>query len=351
MINTKEPYVIAEIGANHNGDLNLAKKMIKIAKEAGADAVKFQIKMDPFELSTEKHSKDLDEGKVKLENVDEWRSKELGLNNIWEQQKKFNFSKEEYAELAKYAQKFNIDFGASVFTTHGVEFLQEINADFIKLASMDANNYKLIEHVLDTDMQLILSTGMTSLSEIDVVYNMIPEDKIKDVSFLHCVSLYPPKDEFVNLNFIRTLNNLYNTKIGYSDHSIGTSIPVSAVALGAIIIEKHFTLDKNMPGWDHKVSANPEELSYICKESKRVFDALGVTYKKLSKEEIEKRKKFRRSITTINELNAGDKIELDNITFKRPGNGIPVSDVEKVIGLKVNKNIKEDSTIYWEDIR
>lgn len=350
MKKTKHPYIIAEIGANHNGDINVAKKMINIAKESGADAVKFQIKMDPFELSTYDHSKALNEGSVKLENVSEWRSDELGLKNIWEQQKKFNFSKQEFTELRNYAKKQKIDFGASVFNEKGVDYLNESDADFVKLASMDANNYVLIDYVFKQTMPVIISTGMTSLSEIDVIYNMIPEEKKHDVTFLHCVSLYPPKDEYINLKFIKTLIDLYDTPIGYSDHSIGTSIPLAAVAMGASVIEKHFTLDKDLPGWDHKVSANPEELSVICTESKRIQNALGGFYKKLSPAEIEKSKKFRRSVTTIKEIKKGESIKLNNITYKRPGTGIPVSDADKILGFKANKDIPRDSTMFWEDL-
>lgn len=191
---------------------------------------------------------------------------------------------------------------------------------------------------------------MASLAEIEAIVNLIPEKYKHNVTLLHCVSLYPPKDEYVNLNFLKTLRQAFGMEVGYSDHTFGFSIPLAAVAFGATVIEKHFTLDKNMPGWDHKVSANPEEMRIIASESKRIVDALGSGIKVVSEDEIAKQKKFRRSITTANALKAGQEITYNDILFKRPGTGIPANKYKEIIGRHVNRDIEENKTLFWEDL-
>ena len=347
--NLKSTYIIAEIGANHNGDMDLAMEMIKVAHECGCDAVKFQY-FDEYNMITQKHLDELDKGIVKLENVSEFETPELGLKGVKAQLKAFAFSKEEIIKVQEYSKELGIDFGCTAEDVEGIEFLKEINVDFIKLPSSDCNNLSLVKASIATKFPIILSTGMADLSEIDRVYRIFKKGGCENFALLHCISIYPPKDEIIDLNFIDTLNEIYDCEIGYSDHSIGFSIPLASIAKNAKIIEKHFTLDKDMPGWDHKVSANPEEMKMICEEGKRIYNALGNRYKVVSPEEIDKRTKFRKSLTTKFDLKKGDAITEDNIVFKRPGTGIPSDLLETLLGRKINRNIAEDTTLFFEDL-
>lgn len=345
----KYPYIVAEIGGNHNGDIALAKKMVLSAKENGADCVKFQM-YGPKTLCTYDYLTQLNNGTVKLENVESWNSKELGLNNIFEQTKKFAVEEKEHIEFFKYAREIGIDYSTSAFTKSGIDFCIDQKVAFLKIASCDVTNLDLIEYAISKNYPIQIALGMASLGEIERIVNMVPENQRHNVTLLHCVSLYPPKDRIVNLKFIQTLQTTFGLNVGYSDHTLGFSIPLAAVALGATVIEKHFTLDKNMPGWDHKVSANPEELKIICEESKRIYDALGNGIKIVSDEEIAKRLKFRRSVTTKVPLKKGQVITYDDILFKRPGTGIPADRYNEIIGRRVSHDIDEDKTIFYDDL-
>lgn len=344
-----KPYVIAEIGANHNGDIAIAKKMIDSAKQCGADAVKFQ-HFDLYNLCTQKNLDELDRGKVKLENVDVFRTPELGLHNVKEQIDKFSFSKDEMSDVRKYAKAVGIDFGCTTEDAEGAEFLKSINVDFIKLSSADVTNLSLLRAAVRTTFPIVVSTGMADLAEIDNVYRLFKSMNCHNFALLHCISIYPPRDEIVNLKFIETLKQIYDCQIGYSDHTLGFPITLAAIAKGAIIIEKHFTLDKKMPGWDHKVSADPDDLKIICNEGERIFRSLGSKYKFVSADEMHKRKAFRKSITTKKNFKKGVVITENNVAFKRPGTGISPDLLEYVCGRKVNKNIPEDTTLTWDDL-
>ena len=204
----KYPYVIAEIGGNHNGNMDLAKQMIKTAKECGADAIKFQLyrKQD---LWTNDHLEELNQGLVKLENVSNWTTKELGLNNIFEQIELFSVQEKEHIEYFDYARKIGIEYSTSTFTKNDVDFCVDQKVAFLKVASCDVTNLDLIEYVLSKDYPTLISLGMASLSEIEQIVKLIPTKTWNKVTFLHCVSLYPPKDEIVNLNFMKTIKNTF----------------------------------------------------------------------------------------------------------------------------------------------
>ena len=347
--NIEKPYVIAEIGANHNGDVNLAKEMIETAKECGADAVKFQ-HFDVSNLCTADNLNDLDSGAVKLENVDDFSTPELGLNNVREQIIAFSFSEEEMTDVRNYAKSIDIDFGCTTEDAEGVRFLQKLDVDFIKLSSADVNNISLIEAASLSKYPILLSTGMADLAEIDAAFRIFKKIESSNFALLHCVSIYPPSEDIVNLNFIDTLNMLFDCPIGYSDHTLDYSITLAAIAKGVNIIEKHFTLDKNMPGWDHKVSADPNDLKIICSEGARIHKALGSKYKNVSKDELDKRDSFRKSITTNTAFKKGEMISIDRLAFKRPGTGISPDLLKYIVGRKVNKDIEDDKTLHWDDI-
>lgn len=345
----KYPYIVAEIGANHNGDMDLAKKLIKSAKECGADCVKFQL-FGPNDLNTYDNLLELDTGVVKLENVPEWKSKELGLNSIFDQAKKFSVQQDEHIEFFKYAREVGIDYATSIFKKEDVDFCIDQKVAFIKIASCDALNVDLLQYVFSKDYPTMIAFGMSSLGEIEQAVNMIPQKTRNKVTIMHCVSLYPPKDNDVNLRFINTLQNAFGLEVGFSDHTLGTCIPLAAMTIGASVLEKHFTMDHSLPGWDHKVSADPEEMKIICEQSKRICDALGNGIKVVSDAEMQKRLKFRRGLVTKIALPKGHELVYDDFVFKRPGTGIPADRINDVIGRHLNHEIGADKTIFWEDL-
>lgn len=340
-------YIIAEIGCNHNGDTDLALKMIDSAKENGADAVKFQY-FTKDNLFTDEYLNELDKGTVKLENVDKWNTKELGLNNIFEQVDAFTNSSNQLSIFRDHAKNIGIDFGCTPVDIAGANFLKNMGVDFLKLSSMDANNTKFLESCISTNLPIIVSTGMADLPEIDNIYQTFMRNSYNNYALLHCVSIYPPRDEIINLNFITTLRNMYDCEIGFSDHSLGCEIAIASIAKGARIIEKHYTLDKNMPGWDHKVSADEEELKYLTDGCKKVFRALGESFKSLSAEELEKRGKFRRSLTLKCDVKKGEKLTSEMIMYKRPGTGLMPSEEKFVLGRSFNDSYSVDTTLTLE---
>ena len=343
------PYIIAEIGCNHNGDLDLAKQMIRGAKECGCQAVKFQL-WEQKNLFTKKYLQDLNDGIIRLENVSEWKTKELGLNNIFDQVRAFSIGEKEHGELFDFARELKIDYSSTAVTKEGVDFLIDQKVAFVKLASMDVNNPDLLEYLIAKDYPALISLGMASLDEIKRLVKMVPSKYRKNIVLLHCVSLYPPKDEMVNLKVIKALRGQFKMAIGFSDHSLGCAISLAAVALGARVIEKHFTLDKNLPGWDHKSSADPKEMAALCRESRRIVTALGDGRKELSPDEIQKRLKFRRSLVAARKLTSGEIIKKEDIAVKRPGTGIAPDELAKVVGRKVKTSIEEDELIEWKKL-
>ena len=346
---SSHPYIVAEIGGNHNGDVELGKRMIREAKACGADAVKFQL-YRRCDLWTEDHLKELNDGLVKLENVSAWETKELGLKDIFAQVDKFAVQEKEHIEFFNCARECGIDYGTSTFTKKDVDFCIDQKVANLKVASCDVTNLDLIEYVISKDYPTHIALGMASSEEIDAIVRLIPEKCRHNVTLLHCVSLYPPKDEIVYLRFIETLRQKYGMAVGYSDHTLGYEIPLAAVAMGASVIEKHFTLDKNMPGWDHRVSADPAEMKVICAASKRIADALGDGIKRVSDDELAKRLKFRRTIATARALKAGEAIRYEDILFKRPGTGIPADKYKDIIGRHVCRDIDANKTLFWEDL-
>ncbi|MCD4658153.1 MAG: N-acetylneuraminate synthase family protein, partial [Planctomycetes bacterium] len=226
-----------------------------------------------------------------------------------------------------------------------VDFLvDKLNVPFIKIASMDVNNYPFLKYVARKQLPIVISTGLSELHEIDKAIKTIEGTGNKQIIILHCASNYPPDDTEVNLNKIKTYKKLYQYPIGFSDHTLGTAITLASVVFGVGVIEKHFTLDKKMDGWDHAVSADPADLKTICAESKRIVKALG-GYQIKAIESDKQRKGFRRSIVTARKINAGETITEADILYKRPGTGISPGDAEYVIGRKVKRSFAEDELL------
>jgi len=340
VFNFCEPYIIAEIGSNHNGDMELARRLILKAKDVGVDCVKFQ-----------SWSKDSIFSKMVYEQNyflnDDYRERAgYTLEEIVE---KFSISEEELLELKNFADGIGIDCISTPFSKREVDFLvDKLKVDFIKIASMDLNNYPFLEYVAKKNLPILLSTGLSNLGEIDEAIRTIENGGNDKIVLLHCVSLYPPKDEEMNLNNIETLRNAYPYPVGFSDHTLGFSIPLAAVAKGACVIEKHFTLDKSMSGWDHRVSADFEEMRTIVNESKRVQKALG-KLRIVVAEDKERIKAFRRSIVAARKIKKGEVITQDMLNFKRPAEGIDPAHFRFLLNKIAKRDIESDEIIKMED--
>jgi N-acetylneuraminate synthase len=338
--NFSEPYIIAEIASNHNGDMALAKEMIVLAKDAGADCVKFQSWSKETIFSQ----------KVYEDNFflkDDYRNRtDYTLKQIVE---KFSISENELLEMKSFSDEIGIDCTSTPFSPREVDFLvTELQSPFIKVASMDVNNYPFLEYIARKNLPVVISTGLSTLAEIDKAIETIEACGNRQIIILHCISLYPPKDEEVNLNNIGTYQKLYPYPVGFSDHTIGFSIPLAAVVKGACVIEKHFTSDKTMFGWDHKISADASELKIICAESKRIHKALGDT-RIVSHETQERKDAFRRSIVASKDIKEGQIIKREDLDFKRPGTGIAPGNINFLIGKAAKLGIKKDKIIEMTD--
>lgn len=337
--NFGEPFIIAEIGSNHNGDMELARKIIDAAKSCGCHAVKFQSFNDKslickaeYEVNTK---------------YDDSPRKHFG--SLEEMVKKYYLREEQHYELKEYCDNIGIIFSSSPFSNAEVDLLIKLDVPFLKVASMDINNYSLLQYMALTGKPIIISTGMATLAEIDNAVHIIEKEGNSQIVLLHCISIYPPEYKDIHLNNITMLQQAFPYPIGFSDHSIGTHIPLSAMTLGSCLIEKHFTIDKGLPGWDHEISADPSEMRVIVEQSKQINTALGSFNRIVSAAEETKKLKFRRSIVAAHDLIKGHIINKDDITCKRPGKGMPADLMEHIIGRKIKCNIEYDSLLKWED--
>lgn len=336
--NFSMPYIIAEIGANHNGDMQLAKKMIDAALECGCDAVKFQSWTPDSIVSKEEYDRN--------QKYNDSAKKHFG--SLREMVDKYYLRTEQHYELESYCRQKNIDFCSTPFTNGEVDLLEDLHVPFYKIASMDINNYDFLAYVAQKGKPVILSTGMSTLGEIETAIKVVNKAGNDDIVLLHCISIYPPLYEDIHLNNITMLQQTFGYPVGFSDHTIGYSIPLASVALGSCVIEKHFTLDKDLPGWDHEISANPEEMKIICQESNNIVKSLGNFKRTVSSAEIAKKDKFRRSAVARIEMKAGHIVSSHDLDFKRPGTGIQPEEMKYLIGRKVKSGIPEGELIKWE---
>ena len=334
------PYIIAEIGANHNGDMDLAKKMIDSAYECGCNAVKFQ--------SWNKKSLISNTGYKQNAIFNDSKKKHFG--SLEEMVDKYYLRKEQHFELKNYCKSKGIDFCSTPFSKEEVDLLNEVDVEFYKVASMDINNYPLLQYVAQFNKPILLSTGMANLGEIEKAVKIIENEGNSKIIILHCVAIYPPENKDLNLKNITMLQNTFGYPVGFSDHSLGFAAPLTSVALGACVIEKHFTTDKSLPGWDHEISSSPEEMKKIVESSKIINQVLGNLKRTVSKNEEEKKKVFRRSIVLNKNLNAGDIIKEEDISLKRPGTGFSPDEIKFVIGKKLKRDFKADYLLTKEDI-
>jgi N-acetylneuraminate synthase len=334
------PYIIAEIGSNHNGDLVLARQLIDAAKECGADAVKFQ-----------SWSKNSLISKAEYERNTEYSDKKKHFGSLEEMVDAYQFTPEQHHEVIQYCRAIEIDFLSSCFSSKEVDLLAGLDVPALKIASMDINHLPLLEYVASKGRPVILSTGMASLSEIERALRTLKQNGPVPVALLHCISIYPPDYKDINLRNIPMLQQAFDVPVGFSDHSFGTSISLAAIALGACIIEKHFTLDKDMAGWDHAISADPAELTEITREGRNVFVGLGGFERKVSPAEEEKKKKFRRCVVVKRVMKAGETLALSDLDYKRPGTGIHPDEASYVVGRTLLRDLEADGELQWADLQ
>jgi N,N'-diacetyllegionaminate synthase len=327
--------VIAEIGVNHNGDVGLAKEMIAAASDAGADVVKFQT-YKAEEVMTEatplaSYMADSDK-------------------NFLDLARRLELSFDETLILQAYANDLDIEFMSSPFDVPSTEFLGTIGMRRMKIPSGETVNPFVLRAAATTKLPLIISTGMATLEEVRRSIEFLKRHDSGPITVLHCTTQYPAEPCYCNLRAMSTMAREFGLPIGYSDHTPGIEISLAAVALGASVIEKHFTLDKKLPGPDQAASLEPNELRALVDGVRNINMALGHGEKRPWPVEIEVAKIARKSIVATHRLSAGSVITDTDLTAKRPGTGIPAMDVELVIGRKLARNVAANALIEWEDL-
>lgn len=325
-------FVIAEAGVNHNGSFKNAKKLVLAAKEAGADAVKFQT------FKTENLvTVDAEKAEYQEENTEK--------GTQFDMLKKLELSYQEFKDLKDYCDNVGIKFLSTTFDLESVDFLDQLGMDVWKIPSGEITNYPYLVKIAKLNRSIILSTGMADFDEIKEAYNLIREYNDKEIIILHCTTAYPTSFEDVNLKVMQKIADELDVKVGYSDHTLGISVPIASTALGAVVIEKHFTLDKEMEGPDHKASLNPEELKEMVKAIREIEIALGDGIKKISEVEAGNKIVARKSIIAKKDIKKGEIFSEDNLTIKRPGTGISPMKWNEIIGKAANKEYKKEENI------
>lgn len=334
--------IIAEAGVNHNGSLDLAKKLVDIASDSGADYIKFQTFVTELNIS-----KSAKKANYQIKNT----------NNLHESQfemvKKLELSFESFIELKSYCDQLNIGFLSTGFDFDSVDFLDELGVDYYKIPSGDLTNKPLLKHISSKKKSIILSTGMADMNEVKMALDILISNGVKkdQITILHCNTEYPTPFEDVNLKAMITMRDVLGVNIGYSDHTLGLEVPLAAVALGAKMIEKHFTLDKTLEGPDHKCSLDPTELNLLVSSIRNVEKVLeGSGKKKPSQSEKKNISVARKSLHTKVALNKGDVIKQDHLICLRPGDGISPMEIDSIVGLKVSRKLDPNTKLRREDL-
>ncbi len=328
-------YIIAEAGVNHNGSLQLAKRMIDVAVDAGVDAVKFQTFKTENLVSKKAKKADYQKQTTALS------------ESQFEMIKKLELDINTHHELISYCKKKEIKFLSTPFDHDSIDMLTSLGLDIFKIPSGEITNLPYLQHIGSLNKKVILSTGMADMGEIEDALDILINagTKQKNITILHANTEYPTPMEDVNLKAMQTIGNTFKTKYGYSDHTLGIEIPIAAVAMGATIIEKHFTLDRTMDGPDHKASLEPVELKAMVSAIRNIEKALGDGIKKASPSESKNKEIARKSIVAKQIIKKGDILNKENITVKRPGNGISPMRWNEIIGRTSNSDFNVDDLI------
>jgi N,N'-diacetyllegionaminate synthase len=326
-------FIIAEAGVNHNGSLDLAKKLVDEAKKAGADCVKFQTFLSKnivsrTALKADYQNKNTDKNETQLEML-----------------KKLELSYNDFIDLNSYCSKKGIKFLSTAFDFDSIDFLNKLDMIVWKIPSGEITNLPYLIKIAKLKKPVILSTGMSTIQDIRSAIDVLKNNGAGEITVLHCTTEYPTPYEDVNLRAMLTIKNEFNVNIGYSDHTKGIEVPIAAVALGATVIEKHFTLDRNLEGPDHKASLEPQELKNMVDSIRNIEAALGNGIKKPAESEIKNMNIARKSIVALKDIKKGEVFSETNITVKRPGNGISPMKWFDIIGKTAIKDFKEDELI------
>ena len=326
-------FIIAEAGDNHNGNLENALKLVDKAAEAGADCVKFQTFVTEEVIS--RHSK-----------MAEYQKQNTGIEESqFDMVKKLELSFEDFKQIQAYCRTKGILFLSTPFDLPSIAFLNDIGVPFFKIPSGEITNYPYLAAIGRTHKDVVLSTGMCTVEEIREAIAVLEENGAGRMTLLHCNTEYPTPYEDVNLNAMETMRAVFGKEVGYSDHTLGIEVPVAAAALGAVIIEKHFTLDKDMEGPDHKASLEPEELAAMIKAVRNIETALGSSEKKPSPSELKNLAAARKSIVARRNIRQGELLTEENLAVKRPGTGISPMRYPDVLGTRAVRDFKADQFI------
>lgn len=329
----RKTLIIAEAGVNHNGSLELAKELALKAKEAGADIVKYQ-------------TVDLDSLVSKSAQMAEYQKENTGKNESQKEMlSKILLTYDEFVELDKYCKEIGIHFLSTPFDLKSIDFLQGLGCNLWKIPSGEITNYPYLKAIAMTGKPIILSTGMSTMKEIEECIAVLKANGANKITLLHCTTQYPTPFDDVNLRAMESLRNEFGYNVGYSDHTRGIEVPIAAVALGATVIEKHFTLSRDMEGPDHKASLEPHELKAMVKSVRNIEKALGKSIKEPAQSELANIAVARKSIVAKTSIKKGEFFSEDNLTTKRPGTGISPMQWMTVIGQKAIRDFEEDELI------
>lgn len=333
------PYIIAEVGSNHNGDMNLCRDLIDAAAESGAHAVKFQSWTDKSLIAQEEYERNT-----------AYSDKKKHFGSLHEMVTAYQFTSDQHAQAHARCVEKGIAFCSTPFSPEEVDLLESLDVPFFKIASMDVVHLPLLRYVARKKRPVVISTGMATMGEVEQAVDTVRAEGNDQIVLLHCISIYPPEYETIHLRNIEMLQKAFECPVGFSDHTLGTAIPLAATAIGACMIEKHFTLDQEMAGWDHAISANPEQMRTIVREGKNIFAALGSSRRTVSDAEMEKRKKFRRSLVARRPLSRGCVLSESDFDAKRPGTGVAPDQVQYVVGRTLASDMAEDQVLRWSNL-
>ncbi len=328
----KHVFIIAEAGVNHNGSYELACKLVDAAKVAGADCIKFQ---------TFKSENLVSHSAQKAE----YQKTTTGDGSQQDMLKKLELSYDAFLDLKEYCDRIGICFLSTPFDFESIDFLNTIDMPFWKIPSGEVTNLPYLLTLAKTGRPVVMSTGMCGMEEIEAAIRVLRDNGTPEIKLLHCNTEYPTPYEDVNLRAMQTMRDTFGLEVGYSDHTKGIEVPIAAVALGAAIIEKHFTLDRNMEGPDHKASLEPDELAEMVRCIRNIEKALGSAEKKPSPSEIKNKSVARKSIVAKTPIRAGEVLTEENVTVKRPGTGISPMKWPEVLGTKAIRDFEEDELI------
>lgn len=329
----KHVIIIAEAGVNHNGSFELAKKMVDAAKEAGVDYVKFQT-FNPKKLV----SKYAEKAEYQKETTG---SDETQLQML----QKLTLTEDNFLSLRGYCREVGIGFISTPFDLDSIAFLETFDMDFWKVPSGEVTNLPYLEAIARTKRKVVMSTGMCDMNEIQDAIEVLEKNGTTEITLLHCNTQYPTPYEHVNLSAMNSIRDALHKEVGYSDHTQGIVVPIAAVAMGATVIEKHFTLDKNMEGPDHKASLNPSELRQMVVAIRNIEQAIGNGLKEPSSSEMANKGVARKSIVASRSIKQGEVFSEENLTTKRPGIGISPMKWYEVIGKVAPRDFSEDEII------